>query len=423
MKNFLILILTWFTGWLTINAQTDYTARYINLGHQSAALYESTQKSEKSTVGIVVMHSHQDYMNFIANSELAKRGYTVIATNPGSSDLIENKVISIQACVDYLRNRGDIRKVILLGHSGGGTVMSAYQNLAENGRKALNDKLYQDYSDKINNLPPADGVMLFDANPGLSTVMLNSLDPNVTDESTGFNLSGKYTYDKEKEYMQGQQERYNRLVKEAQERLELIKAGKGRFADDEPFVIPGSNSIRFFNKLYSSDLTLLNHTKGKWPLIHPDGSITTQVVFSVRAPFKPMDKTEMLGTAQSLTVRSFLSSYAMTVDKDYEVLPDGFKGIRFDSNLTSPIGNVKGIHVPSLFMGMTGSYEYITSESIFNNSPATDKTLIFVEGASHMFTPDKKAEEYNNVKYGDTVKNMFDFVDLWLNERFNKPMD
>ena len=364
------------------------------------------------------MHSHQDYLNFIANAELARRGYTVLATLPDQTELMENKLINIKNAVDYLRKREDINQVLLLGHSGGATVMTAYEYLAENGRNGLNGKLYQDYSSCIDNLPKVDGILLFDANPGLSTVMLNSLDPNVTDETVGFQKSRPYSYDHEREYMRGQQMRYNSLVKSAQKRLQQIQQGKGQFADDEPMLIPGSNSIRFYNKLYSSNIALLNHTKRKWPLIHADGSVTIDTVYSVRAPFRPHDNTELLSAAQNMTVRGFLSSYAMTVDEDYEVLPDGFRGIHFNSNLTSPIGNIEGIHIPSLFMGMTGSYEYLTSEVLFENSPATDKTLLFVEGAGHMFTADKQAEAYNHADYGDTVKNMFDYVDRWLEQRF-----
>lgn len=420
MKKCILMTVMSLLALLPVAAQNDYTATCIDLGMQTAALYRPTIKTEKSEVAVVVMHSHQDYLNFIANGELAKRGYTVLATNPSETNMMEDKAMNIKACIDYLRKRDDIRKIILLGHSGGGTVISAYEYLAENGLKGLKGKLYQDYSAKVENLPTADGIMLFDANPGLSTIMLNSLDPNVTDETTGYKLSGKYTYDDERAYMHGQQMRYARLVELAQERLALIKKGEGLFADDEPFVIPGSQSTRFFNKLYSSDTGLLSHTKGEWPLIHSDGSVTRQIVHSVRAPFTPADKTEMLSTAQMLTVRSFLSSFAIDTDTDYEVLPDGFKGIRFDSNLTSPIGNITGIHIPSLFMGMTGSYEFLTSEAIYNNSPSMDKTLAFVEGAGHMFLPDRQAEAYNKTDYGDTLKNMFDFVDDWINERFLK---
>lgn len=391
-----------------------YTATYVDIGHQSAILYQPTVKSEKTAIGIVVMHSHDDYLNFPANSELSKRGYTVIATLPNSTDMIENKVLSVKSCVDYLRNRGDIKKVILLGHSGGATIITAYQFLAEQGREGLKGMLYQDYSSRIDNLPKADGLLLLDANPGLSTIMINSLDPNVTDEATGMKLSGKYTYLKEHEYMQGQQERYARLVDLAQKRLSTIKAGKGLYADDEPFTIPGSASMRMFNKLYSSDTKLLNHTQKAWPLIHADGSVTNEIIHSVRVPFNPDDKTELLSTAQRLTVRSFLSMYSITTSKDYEVTPTGFQGIDFTSNLTSPIGNVRGISVPSLFMGMTGSYEYLASEAIYQNSNAKDKQIAFVEGASHGLNTDRQVEEYNHKNYGDTKKNVCDYVDKWL---------
>lgn len=69
-------------------------------------------------------------------------------------------------------------------------------------------------------------------------------------------------------------------------------------------------------------------------------------------------------------------------------------------------------------MGMTGSHEYLTAEYLFDNSPAEDKTIAFVEGAGHMFSPDKNAEKYNNADYGDTVKILFDYVAQWLAQTF-----
>ena len=108
-----------------------YSARYVSLGHQSAVVYQPTVKSAKTGIGIVVMHSDEDYMAFLPNPELSKRGYTVIATVPVQGKVISEKLLNIKACVEYLRNNPDIRKVILLGHSGGATVMTAYQLVAE----------------------------------------------------------------------------------------------------------------------------------------------------------------------------------------------------------------------------------------------------------------------------------------------------
>ena len=71
-----------------------------------------------------------------------------------------------------------------------------------------------------------------------------------------------------------------------------------------------------------------------------------------------------------------------------------------------------------LLMGMTGSYEFITAEHIWReNTLCTDKTLAFVEGASHNFTANEKCEAYPG-QYGDTVKSCFDYADHWIMERF-----
>ena len=413
-KSIIICALIALIGLSCAANDKGYTATYLSLGFQSAVVYEPTEITEKAGIAVVVMHAHGDYLGFIANSELAKRGYTVIATLPSSNDMIEAKVLNVKACVEYLRKQDGIRKVILLGHSGGATAMTAYAYLAEKGRAGLTGKIYQDYSERVDNLPMVDGLLLLDANPGLGTVVLNSLDPNVTDESKGIGTPEILVESDAKAYMKAQRNRFSRLVEYAKERLNVIKAGNGLYTDDEPMVIPGSQSGRMFNRLYSSDLSLLAHTKGEWPLIHADGSVTKEIVHSVRAPYNAMSGTERLAAAQQMTVRSFLSTYAMEVDENYEILEDGFQGVHFDSNLNSPIGNIKGVTIPSLFMGMTGSHEYIVSEAIYNNSPARDKSIAFVEGASHMFSPDKQAEKYNNTSYGDTLKHLFDYVDQWL---------
>ena len=206
----------------------------------------------------------------------------------------------------------------------------------------------------------------------------------------------------------------------ANERLALIEAGKGKFSDDEPFVVAGAAQTRFYNKLIPQDLSLLSHTKQAWPIIKADGSVKNEIVKSVRAPFGMIGSSERLTASLNTTVRGFLSTCAITTDANFRVNEDGLQGIHWTSNINNPIGNSEGITVPSLFMGMTGSYEYLAAEEIYHHSSSTDKTIAFVEGASHNFTPDKDAEKYNNTSYGDTVKHLFDYVDNWLNSRFNK---
>ena len=125
MKKIVVTTLIALLFEISLFGQNNFTASYIDLGRQSAVLYQPVDKTKNAQTAIIVMHSHQDYMNFIANSELAERGYTVLATTPGTDDTIESKVLKIKACIDYLRQHDDIKNIILLGHSGGATVMSA----------------------------------------------------------------------------------------------------------------------------------------------------------------------------------------------------------------------------------------------------------------------------------------------------------
>lgn len=414
-----------------------YSGVYVNLGHQSAVVYQPTTKTTRTGIGVVVMHSDEDYMGFLPNPELAKRGYTVIATAPKEGKVISEKLLNIKACVEYLRQQPDIKKVILLGHSGGATVMTAYQLVAEKGKAAFDGKLYNDWSEQLADLPKADGVILLDANFGNSVMTLLSLDPNIVEQNKGNKVTTRYdlkdpvkgyvaggnsTYSPSfiTSYNQAQRNRLLTLMAKANERLSIIESGNGNFSDDEPFVVAGAAQMRFYNKLFPQDLSLLSHTKKSWPIIKSDGSINSEIVRSVRAPFGMIGSSERLTASLNTTVRGFLSTCAITTDANFRVNDDGLQGVHWNSNINNPVGNSEGITVPCLFMGMTGSYEYLATEEIYNHSASIDKSIAFVEGASHNFTPDRDAERYNNTSYGNTVKHLFDYVGNWLDSRFNK---
>ena len=75
-----------------------------------------------------------------------------------------------------------------------------------------------------------------------------------------------------------------------------------------------------------------------------------------------------------------------------------------------------GVSAPLLVMGMTGGYEFLAAEIIHENTPKiADKTIAFVEGATHTFDPARDCEAYPG-QFGDTIKTMFDYVDRWLSQ-------
>jgi len=181
------------------------------------------------------------------------------------------------------------------------------------------------------------------------------------------------------------------------------------------FIVPGALFTQ--NKLYTSDLGLLAHTQKPWPLLHANGSVTTEVVRSVRVPTTTENRSHsLLGAALKTTVLGYLSTYAIRVTDDFGYGAETAEtGVIWRSSRGSNPGNVEGITVPFLTMAMTGSFEMGAAETIHNHVRVADKTLVYVEGASHVYTPCKRCEKTPG-QFGDTVKLTYDYADQWLSK-------
>ncbi len=405
-----------------------------------AVLYEPSQRNEKQRIAILIMHSDEDYLAWPTGPEMAKRGYTALCANVvGKEGIIysqPDKMQCVKLAVNYLRSLPYVEKIILMGHSGGGTLMSAYQAVAENGPVVFQgpEKIMAYPSEE--ELPPADGMLLMDSNWGNAAMQLLSLDPAVEAENSGmlineelnlFNPENGFdpagsTYPEEfiRKFQRAQSERNCRLLEYAMHSLLRIQSGRGNFSDDEPLIISGGAQGFFNNKLFAQDIRLMSHTKDAHLLLHPDGSRTTEVIHSIRGPENPESLTHSFWEgARFLSVKTYLSSYAVRTDADYGFDESGVWGIQWDSTYSCPPGNMTHVTVPTLVMGMTAGAEFLASETIYNMTASEDKTIAFVEGANHKFFPAKQMEQYEG-QFGDTIKTIHDYVDEWLmeNDRF-----
>jgi pimeloyl-ACP methyl ester carboxylesterase len=417
-----------------------------------AILYEPVAPTDKSHIAIFVMHAGVDYLHFSACAELSKRGYRVLCANnsvggASTKDGIDRKLLDAKLGVAYLRKYPGVKKVVLLGHSGGGMLISAYQNIAENGLKACQgpEKIVK-CSDSLADMPSADGVMLLDAhfgdpvvnelfawNPSAENPELDPYNPRNGYDPKGSKFSDEFL----RKYQAQVGKKMNQLVREG---LAKSKAGD---ADGEPF----SFSVGTAARLWSLDSRLLSHTHNAWPLLRPDGSIVTQIVYSVRpangqtpqggrpggaggpggpgqgqgqgAPGNgqtPPRGGAGAGGEQKVALHEFLNTYAIRVTDDFGYDEDSVRGIDWSSSYSCAPGNVKGIKVPLLTMGMTGSYEYLAAEVIYEYAKSADKTIAFVEGATHQYSTCTQCEKYPG-QYGDTQKTFYDYVDKWLSRK------
>lgn len=402
------------------------------------AYYEPAALGPKAGTAVLIMHSSGDYLSFSGCTELSKRGYRVLCANnsTGKSGVsndgaLDQVLLELKAAVTWLRWQPEVRHVVLLGHSGGGTIMSAYQNIAENGVKACQgpEKIWK-CPDSLAGLPPADGLMLIDSNWGLAAMTLFSIDPAVMDETSGRSLDpaldmyepangfratgSRYSLAFVKAFLQAEGRRNNALIDKAQTTLSMIEAGKGAYIDDAPFVVPGAILLGSNNKLFSQDVQLIARTQGAWPLLHAGGRVTTQIVPTVRVPENVRSQTpSLIRGGLKTTVRNYLSSYAIRTTAEFGYDDKGVRGVEWTSSYASPPGNVQGMSAPLLVMGMTGHWEFLAAEEIHRLARSSDKTLAFVEGATHMYTTCTQCEPRPGA-FGDTLKTTYDYVDGWL---------
>ncbi|KAF3763609.1 hypothetical protein M406DRAFT_64535 [Cryphonectria parasitica EP155] len=391
-----------------------------------------------STLVVLVMHAQTDYWAFPPCTELAARGFTVLCANNAASKLnmwpdadLEFLMQNVAEMVGWIRNQTEFSKIVLWGHSGGGCLMSAYQNIAENGISACNgtEKIWP-CGDEVAGLPPADGVILHDANYGLSTMMFLSLNAAIINETTletdpsldmysatnGFNTSGPSNFSETfmEDWQTALVERNNRLISHAEDRWTAIINNESVWADEEGFLVADAAYGEDNNKIFAEDLKYLSHTTNPWPLIHNNGSITTEIVYSVRVSESPTsDLRSYINGALKTTVGRFLRIFALRVEDDFAYEEDDLRGIVWNSSHLVPRNEVRGISVPLLTMGNTGHWEYLNAEKEALAHGGNDTTTAFVEGASHLITPCTECETYPG-EYNNTVKNAFDFQATWL---------
>lgn len=400
----------------------------------NGVLYAPENDADCKNVAVMVMHSDADYLNFPAGKALAGHGYRTLQANVSRvTETLDKKLLDVKTCIEYLKGLPGVEKVVILGHSGGATLMSCYQAVAENGVQYFQDEKKIVPISDIGDLPAADAVMLIDSNWGNGIMTLLSLDPAVECDCNGVDLDAEYDLAKQEgyhpdgshysdafigKYQKAQAERNDKLINKALERLAAINSGKGNYRDDEPWIVAGATQIAPCNRLFPQDIRLLSHTKKEWPLIHADGSITTGIVPSLRKARKAMPFTSIYGMGTMITsVKTYLSAQVVRTTEEFGYDESHIYGIDWDSSYCCTPGNMRGVKAPLLLMGMTGGYECLAAEMIYEMAASEDKTLAFVEGASHMLWPAKECEEVPG-QFGDTVKLTFDYAAAWLDKHF-----
>lgn len=153
-------------------------------GHPCQGIWH-TPAGAQPKVGFIATHYNVDFSEHYLGSYLAERGFGFLGWNTRfrgdeRSFLLDHAVAEIGVGVRWMKEEAGVDTVVLIGNSGGGSLMGAYHSQAVEpnitpvpGMPAL---------PAINDLIPGDLYIFVSAHPGRPEIFTNWMDAAVTDE-------------------------------------------------------------------------------------------------------------------------------------------------------------------------------------------------------------------------------------------------
>lgn len=210
-------------------------------GHPCQGLYHRPAAFRPKTA-FIATHYNVDFSEHYLASYLAERGYGFLGWNTrfrGAEPyfLLDHALAEIGAGVRWLKERAGVERVVLLGNSGGGSLMAAYQSQAvepnvlptAGGRPV----------EAILDLVRGDLFVALAAHSGRPEVLTAWMDPSVTDERDALSAdpgldpfdprnAPPYSVEFQRRYRAAQRARNERITDWALERLAALKGTRSR---------------------------------------------------------------------------------------------------------------------------------------------------------------------------------------------------
>ena len=146
--------------------------------------YSSSGKKPKTA--LIATHYNVDFSEHYLGEYMASRGYGFLGWNTrfrGNEGffLLEHALIDIGAGVQWLKEKAGVERLVILGNSGGGSLMGAYQSQALGVTMTPTPGL--SLPEGLNDLIPADFYISLCAHIGRPEVLTAWCDPSVIEES------------------------------------------------------------------------------------------------------------------------------------------------------------------------------------------------------------------------------------------------
>lgn len=331
-------------------------------------------------IAFIATHYNVDFSEHYLAELMAQRGYGFLGWNTrfrGNEPffLLEHALVDIGAGVEWLKIQAGVETVVLLGNSGGGSLMAAYQS--QSLGVTMQPTPYTKIPDALDDLSSADFYVSLCAHGGRPEVLTAWFDPSVADETDPSSViveldmynpknGPPYTSEFVARYRQAQVERNNRITQWCYDELERIR--------------PRGMSDRAFNVYRTwADLRLmdgnLDPSKRQVGLCYAGDPKT--------ANYSPR------GIGLTNTLRTWLSMWS------------------FSDSYCSADKHLPRITQPSLVIQSDADSGVFPADAqaIYDALGAQDKHLEMIAGDHYLQQPDNARDEVS------------DMIDGWLRER------
>ncbi|MGV9867158.1 alpha/beta hydrolase family protein [Rhodococcus koreensis] len=218
-------------------------------GYPCQGFYYSPAEA-RPKVAFIASHQNVDFSEHYLGQLLAQRGFGFLGWNTRfrgdeSHFLTDHAIADIGAGMRWLRDVAHVERIVLLGNSGGGSLMATYQSQAHG--ITLEPAPGLKLSRGLDDLPTGDLFVALAAHPGRAHLFSSTMDPSVVDETDPVAIDPQldmynpnngpgYSNEFQQRYREAQIARNRRITQWAFKELEGLKSS-GTPATDRLFAV------------------------------------------------------------------------------------------------------------------------------------------------------------------------------------------
>jgi len=340
-------------------------------GHPCQGLYHRAV-GRKPKVAVIATHYQIDFAEHYLADYMATRGVGFLGWNTRfrgfeSSFLLDHALVDIGVGVRWLRHVQGINSVVLLGNSGGGSLMAAYQSQAVEPNVTPLAEMRP--AAGLTELPAADGYVATAAHPGRPDVLTAWMDAAVVDESdpvatdAGLDLFNEtngppYSPDFVARYRCAQTARNHAITEWAATELKRVRAAG---FSDRPFTVM--------------------RTWADPRMVDPDIEPTKRPANMCYAGVPAKANRSALGIAAACTLRNWLGMWSLRVAQ------------------TRAEPHLARISCPALVINAEADTGVFPSDAqrIYDALGSTDKTQTSIDTDHYFTTPGARSEQADTI--------------------------